>query len=65
MVDVIITAGEEVNGPGKVLSAFLSPCHQNQNPLLTSLYIHNKHMAHVNSIEMLTIYLILVSMILP
>ena len=34
--------------------------NQNQNPLLTSLYTHNKYMAYVNSSEMLTIYLVLV-----
>ena len=31
-----------------------------KNPLLTSLYTHNKYMAYVNSNEMLTIYLVLV-----
>ena len=34
--------------------------NQNQNPLLTSLYTHNKYMAYVNSSEMLPIYLALV-----
>ena len=34
--------------------------NKNQNPLLTSLYAHNKYMAYVNSSETLTIYLVLV-----